>query len=71
MRTERIMDHRAELEREERKLRDYEQAKRVQENRELQQLLDDLHKYNSLSRAKAYADYKYAYWVGTLVDQYI
>ena len=60
LRIRRLEDQRAEIERE-----------AFVERRKMQDEMKDLNLYNRLGQVQAYRDYKYAYWVGTLVDQYI
>ena len=41
------------------------------EKRQLVKEMEEIKMYNALAKQQGYYDYKYAYWVGTLVDQYI
>lgn len=49
----------------------YQEEQRLLEKRMLTKELEDVKRYEMLAKQKGYNDYKYAYWVGTLVDQYI
>lgn len=61
-----------EIERkEELRLEKYQEEQRLNEKQRLVKELEDIKMYNALAKQKGYYDYKYAYWVGTLVDQYI
>jgi predicted nucleotidyltransferase len=66
-----LAEQRAELAREAHKLQKMQEAERVLENRKAQELIKDLNLYSHLNQVQAFRDYKYAYWVGTLIDQYI
>jgi len=54
-----------------RKLEEYQEALRVQENRKMKELMENINLYDKRGGNQDYLDYKYAYWVGTLVDKYI
>ena len=56
---------------EDQKLMDHQQKVRMEENYRYSKMIEEMNLYNNLSQKKAYNDYKYAYWVGTLIDQYI
>jgi len=56
---------------EDRRLEEYQEAKRIEENRKMKERMEELNLYNHRGSADQYRDYKYAYWVGTLVDKYI
>jgi hypothetical protein len=56
---------------EDKKLEAHQEEARIIENRKRVEELRELQLYGHLSQVNAYRDYKYAYWVGTLVDQYI
>jgi hypothetical protein len=71
LRLERIAEQRADLERETRKLQTIQAENRIKENIKRQEMIKELNLYSHLGQVQAYRDYKYAYWVGTLVDQYI
>lgn len=61
-----------EIERkEELRFEKHQQEERMTEKRLLAKELEDVKMYEALSKRKGYYDYKYAYYVGTLVDQYI
>ena len=49
----------------------YTEKQRLERNLEYSKHIEQLNLYTHLDRVRAYQDYKYAYWVGTLVDQYI
>lgn len=49
----------------------YQEEQRLLDKRLLTKELEDIRMYEALAKQKGYNDYKYAYWVGTLVDQYI
>ena len=49
----------------------YEEKVRLERNYEYSKHIEELNLYAHLDRVQAYRDYKYAYWVGALVDQYI
>lgn len=53
------------------RLEKYHEDQRLIEKRLLTKELEDVKMYELLSKQKGYFDYKYAYWVGTLVDTYI
>lgn len=71
LRLSRLAEQRADLDREARKLQKTQEAERILENRKMQEMIKDLNLYSHLDQVQAFRDYKYAYWVGTLVDQYI
>jgi len=54
-----------------RRLEEYQEALRVQENRKMKELMENMNLYDKRGGNEAYLDYKYAYWVGTLIDKYI
>lgn len=58
---------------EEEKLRlfKFQEEQRMLEKRQLVKEMEEIKMYNALAKQQGYYDYKYAYWVGTLVDQYI
>ena len=53
------------------RLENFQEKVRLERNLQRVNEMKELALYNFLDRNKAYHDYKYAYWVGTLVDQYI
>lgn len=53
------------------RLEDYREELRIQENRKAKELMEEMNLYNRHGGNEAYLDYKYAYWVGTLIDKYI
>jgi hypothetical protein len=53
------------------RLEEYQEAKRLEENLKMKEHMEELNLYNRRGSADEYRDYKYAYWVGTLVDKYI
>ena len=53
------------------RLEDYREELRIQENRKAKELMEEMNLYNRRGSNEAYLDYKYAYWVGTLIDKYI
>lgn len=53
------------------RLEDYREELRIQENRKVKELIEEMNLYNRRGSNEAYLDYKYAYWVGTLIDKYI
>ena len=53
------------------RLENFHEDQRMKEKQELKKELEDVQMYAALAKRKGYYDYKYAYWVGTLVDQYI
>ena len=54
-----------------RRLEEYHEMLRMEENRKAKELMENLNLYNKRGSNEAYLDYKYAYWVGTLIDKYI
>ena len=61
-----------EIERKEKlQLEKYQEEQRMIDKRLLTKELEDVRMYEALAKQKGYHDYKYAYYVGTLVDQYI
>ncbi len=56
---------------EELQLEKYQEEQRLVEKKLLTKELEDVKMYEALAKQKGYYDYKYAYYVGTLVDQYI
>jgi hypothetical protein len=52
-------------------LHEFQESVRIERNREHKETVEALNLYNVQGRVKEQRDYKYAYWVGTLVDQYI
>lgn len=67
-----LEERQREIEREERlRLEKFQEEQRVIEKRQLTKELEDVRMYEALAKQKGYHDYKYAYYVGTLVDQYI
>lgn len=66
------LERQREIERkEELRLEKYQEEQRLTEKRLLVKELEDVKMYEALAKQKGYFDYKYAYYVGTLVDQYI
>ena len=66
------LERQREIERkEELRLEKYQEEQRLTEKRLLVKDLEDVRMYEALAKQKGYFDYKYAYYVGTLVDQYI
>lgn len=53
------------------RLEQHHEQQRIMEKKMLIQELQDVKMYEALSKQQAYRDYKYAYYVGTLIDQYI
>ena len=53
------------------RLEKYQEEQRMLEKRQLVQEMEEIKMYNALAKQQGYYDYKYAYWAGTLVDQYI
>jgi len=53
------------------RLEKYQEEERLLDKRLFVKELEDIKMYEALAKQKGYFDYKYAYWVGTLVDQYI
>jgi hypothetical protein len=53
------------------RLEKYQDEQRMLEKRLLAKELEDVRMYSALAKQRGINDYKYAYWVGTLVDQYI
>ena len=53
------------------RLEKYQEEQRMLEKRQLVQEKEEIKMYNALAKQQGYYDYKYAYWAGTLVDQYI
>lgn len=58
-------------EKEDMRLKEYQQDQERKEKAMLDRILEDNRRYMALAKVKGYYDYKYAYWAGTLVDQYI
>lgn len=56
---------------EELQLKKYQEEQRLVEKRLFTKELEDVRMYSALAKQKGYYDYKYAYYAGTLVDQYI
>lgn len=71
LRIRRLEDQRLEIERETVKLQKYQEEQRMIENKKMKDMMEDLNLYSYRGQLQAYRDYKYAYWVGTLIDQYI
>jgi len=53
------------------RLEKFQEEQRMNEKRELVKELEDVKRYEQLAKLQAYREYKYAYYVGTLVDTYI
>jgi len=53
------------------RLEEYREAKKLEEKRKMDELLKDMNLYNRHGKTDDYLDYKYAYYVGTLIDKYI
>lgn len=53
------------------RLEKFQEEQRMNEKRELVKELENVKRYEQLSKLQAYREYKYAYYVGTLVDTYI
>jgi len=53
------------------RLEKFQEEQRMNEKRELVKELEDVKRYEQLSKLQAYRECKYAYYVGTLVDTYI
>ena len=53
------------------RLEKYQEEQRLLEKRLLEKELQDVRMYAALAKQKGINDFKYAYWAGTLVDQYI
>ena len=53
------------------RLEKFQEEQRLNDKRLLVKELEDVKMYEALAKQKGYFDYKYAYYVGTLVDQYI
>jgi hypothetical protein len=71
LRLSQLAEQRTELEREAYRLQKTQEADRILENRKMQEMIKELNLYSRLDQVQAFRDYKYAYWVGTLIDQYI
>jgi len=70
---QRYLDERQrEIDRQEKlRLEKFQEEQRMLDKRLLVKELEDVKMYEALAKQKGYFDYKYAYYVGTLVDQYI
>lgn len=66
-----VIDRRQNDYQEKIKLAKFHEEQRMLEKRKLEKELIEFRQYAALAKQKGYYDYKYAYWVGTLVDQYI
>lgn len=67
-----LQERQREIDREEKlRLEKYQEEQRLLDKRLLVKELEDVKMYEALAKQKGYYDYKYAYYVGTLVDQYI
>jgi len=67
-----LLEQQREIQRKETlRLEKYQEENRINEKRLLVKELEDVKRYEALAKQKGYYDYKYAYYVGTLVDQYI
>lgn len=67
-----LQQQQREIDRQERiNLEKYQENQRLIEKRLLVKEMEEIKTYELLAKQKGYYDYKYAYWVGTLVDQYI
>ena len=53
------------------RLEEYQRKQRVEELLKLREDLEQHRQYTALAKQQGYWDYKYAYYVGTLIDQYI
>ena len=67
----RLQQQRDDQQRNSDRLAEYQRTQRVEELRKLQLSLLEERQYLALGKQQGYWDYKYAYYVGTLVDQYI
>lgn len=67
-----LEERQREIDRQEKlRLEKFQEEQRLSDKRLLVKELEDVKMYEALSKQKGYFDYKYAYYVGTLVDQYI
>ena len=67
-----LEERQREIDRQEKlRLEKFQEEQRLSDKRLLIKELEDVKMYEALSKQKGYFDYKYAYYVGTLVDQYI
>jgi len=67
-----LLERQKEVERNEKlRLEKRQEEERLVEKRLLVKELENVKMYEALAKQKGYFDYKYAYYVGTLVDQYI
>ena len=67
-----LEERQREIDRQEKlRLEKFQEEQRLNDKRLLIKELEDVKMYEALSKQKGYFDYKYAYYVGTLVDQYI
>jgi|LauGreDrversion4_2_1035121.scaffolds.fasta_scaffold175643_2 hypothetical protein len=49
----------------------YTEQKRLEEERELRKNLEEMHQYENLKNRTDYNNYRYQFYIGTLVDFYI
>jgi len=67
-----LLQQQREIDRKEQiRLETFNEKLRLVEKRMLNQELEDIRRYQILDKQKSYNDFKYAYWAGTLIDQYI
>ena len=67
-----LEERQREIDRQEKlRLEKFQEEQRLSDKRLLIKELEDVKMYEALSKQKGYFNYKYAYYVGTLVDQYI
>jgi hypothetical protein len=66
-----LVTQRKKADDEDTRLKEYQQEQDRKEKAILDRVLEDNRRYMALAKVKGYYDYKYAYWAGTLIDQYI
>ena len=53
------------------RLEHYQETQRLEENRRMRETITEMNLYSHLGNLQANREYKYAYWVSSLVDRYI
>jgi len=53
------------------KLKDLQEQRRVEKIIELQDSIEQIHRYENIVRKDDYANYRYQYYIGTKIDCYI
>jgi len=50
---------------------DHNEKNRLERNQELRDYMEQIHQYENIKRQKEYYDYRYQFYIGTLIDCYI